>query len=369
MARAPRTRIGDGAQPIEIQIGPAVDGNQAPLAARAALGVGLQSRERQRSRGFGDRAQIIEDVLDRRAHGVGIHGDDFVEQVAAEAERLRSRLANGDAVGEQSDLVQRDHATTRERRRHRSGICRFHPDHLDRGVQEFHEGGDAGGQSAPADGHEDRLDRIGMLPQDFEPDGALAGNDIGVVERMHEGQAAFGLDLPSLALRVVERIAVQDDLSAQSADRFDLDGGRRPRHDDRRRDGQLARRERHALSMIARRCADDAKTSLGVRQLDDLVVGTAKFERKDRLQVLPFQEHGPRQALREPRHGIERGFDRDVVDTRGQDALSIVSERVFGRGHRACSVDGRRSKPAAPPPSSAATLASRVSCATPLQAG
>ncbi|MFN5719342.1 MAG: pyridoxal-phosphate dependent enzyme, partial [Bradyrhizobium sp.] len=44
----------------------------------------------------------------------------------------------------------------------------------------------------------------------------LAGDHIGVVERMHEGQAARDLDLPGLGLRVVERVAMQDDIAAQT---------------------------------------------------------------------------------------------------------------------------------------------------------
>ena len=86
-----------------------------------------------------------------------------------------------------------------------------------------------------------------MLPQDLHPDGALAGDHIGIVERMHEGQAAGDFDLPGLGLRVVERVAMQDNIAAQAPHGFDLDRGRRPRHHDRCGNAELARRQRHAL--------------------------------------------------------------------------------------------------------------------------
>ena len=148
-----------------------------------------------------------------------------------------------------------------------------------------------------ADGQEDGLDRIGVLARDLQADGALAGDHIGVVERMHEGQAARDLDLPGLGLRVVERVAMQDDIAAQTPHGFDLDGRRRPRHHDGCGNTELARRQRDALGVIARRCADHAHPSLRVRQPDDLVVGAADLEREDRLKILPLQQHGSRQAL------------------------------------------------------------------------
>src|SRR5215475_5004010 len=106
--------VGYGAQSIEIQVGPAVDGNQTPVALSTPLGVGFQSSKRQRSGGFGYRSHIVEDVLYRRAHGVGIHGDDLVKQFTAKAERLLPCLADGDTVGEQSDLIQSDNVTLGE---------------------------------------------------------------------------------------------------------------------------------------------------------------------------------------------------------------------------------------------------------------
>ncbi len=47
-----------------------------------------------------------------------------------------------------------------------------------------------------------------------------------------------------------------------------------------------ARCQRDALSMIAGGGADHAIDEIAVRQRREFVIGTAKFEREDRLQVL-----------------------------------------------------------------------------------
>ncbi len=54
--------------------------------------------------------------------------------------------------------------------------------------------GDAGDQAAAADGDEDRVDRPLVLAQDLHPDRALPGDHVGIVERVHEGQAALGFE-------------------------------------------------------------------------------------------------------------------------------------------------------------------------------
>src|SRR2546421_632253 len=53
------------------------------------------------------------------------------------------------------------------------------------GCRESGGGGDAAAQPPPAVGHDDRFD-VRKVLQDLEPDGAVAGHDRGVAERMHE---------------------------------------------------------------------------------------------------------------------------------------------------------------------------------------
>ena len=62
-------------------------------------------------------------------------------------------------------------------------------------------GGHARDQPAAADGHEHRVDRALVLAQDLHRDRALAGDHVGVVEGVHEGQALRLLQRPARARR------------------------------------------------------------------------------------------------------------------------------------------------------------------------
>jgi hypothetical protein len=51
-------------------------------------------------------------------------------------------------------------------------------------------------------------------------------------------------------------------------------------------------------------------------EVRDLVVGAAQLEGKHRLQILALQQHTIADAAPTGRRGVERRFDRDVVDLR-----------------------------------------------------
>jgi len=95
-----------------------------------------------------------------------------------------------------------------------------------------------------------------VLAQDLHADGALTGDHVGVVERVHEGQVAFGFELQRATMRIGEAVAVQHDLGAERAHSVDLEPGRGGRHDDECRAAELASREGDALGMVACRRAD-----------------------------------------------------------------------------------------------------------------
>ena len=185
--------LGDMAQPVEVQVGAAVDRDEAAVLELAPLGILLQAGEADGAGRLGDGAGVVEDVLDRGADLVGIDGDDLVEQLAAQAEGLRAGLAHGHAVGEQADLIEHHALAGGDRRLHAGGVVRLDADHLHLGPQELDVGGDAGGEPAAADRHEDRLDRVRVLAQDLHADRALAGDHVGVVVRVDEGQALLRL--------------------------------------------------------------------------------------------------------------------------------------------------------------------------------
>ena len=140
---------------------------------------------------------------------------------------------------------------------------------------------------------------------------------------MHEYQVALPAEFHGMLEGLVVIIAVQHDLAAQVSDRLDLDLGRGERHHDERRYAARPCRERHALRVIAGRCADDPAFCADRGQLRDLVVGTTNFERKDRLLVFPLEQYFVVQTLGKPRRDMQRGFDGDIVDLRLQDAIDV----------------------------------------------
>ncbi len=83
-------------------------------------------------------------------------------------------------------------------------------------------------------------------------------------------------------------------------------------------------RKRDTLRVIAGRGADDAALRADRRQLRDLVVGTANFERKHRLQVFTFEQDAIVQTARQPRCGFQRRLDGDIVDFCLEDPIYVV---------------------------------------------
>ena len=316
--------LGDMAQPVEIHVGAAVDRDQRAGALRFAHRIGLEAREADRARRLGDGAGILEDVLHRRADLVGRDGDDFVEQFAAEPERLLAGLPHRDAVGEEPDLIEHDALARRDGAGHGGGVFRLDADHLDLGPQELGVDRDAGREPAAADRHEDRLDRLGMLAQDFHADRALAGDDIRVVIGMDEGQTLLGFELAGMAVGLVEALAMQHDAPAEAAHRLNLDVRRGARHHDGRLDAELLCRQRHALRMIAGGGADHAALGLDRGETRDLVVGAAQLEREDGLQILVLEERAAAEPGGQARQRIERAFDRNVIDARPDDLADVV---------------------------------------------
>ena len=100
-----------------------------------------------------------------------------------------------------------------------------------------------------------------MLAQNCHAYGALAGDHIGIIEGMHEGQAALLLKLQGALIRIAERVAAKyqfDVAAAKTAHRVDLHRRGGEGHDDHRLTTQAFGRHGHALGVIAGRGGDDA---------------------------------------------------------------------------------------------------------------
>ena len=243
------------AQPVEVDIGAGVDGDQG-AGSGMGCGPGLEARKRHRARGLGDGAAVVEDVLDGGADGVGVHQDDLVQQIPAQAEGLGPGAAHGHPVGEQADLVQGHDLAGVDGGLHRGGVDGFDADDAGLGAQEFEDGRDAGGQAAAADGDEDGLYGVGVLTGDLQPHRALASDDIGIVEGVDEGGAGPTLQMAGVGVGLVETVAVQDHFAAQGAHGGHLDAGGGGRHDDGRGDVAAGGGQGHPLRVIAGRGAD-----------------------------------------------------------------------------------------------------------------
>jgi len=242
--------LGDVAQAVEIEVRAAVDRHEGAVAKAVLGGVALQPRQRHSAGRLGDGARLVEDVLHGRADLVGRDGDDLVEADAADAEGFRSGLAHRHAVREQPDAVQHDALVGCERRLHAGRIVGLDPDHLDVGPQELDESRHAGRKAAAPDRHEDGLERARMLLQDLGADRALAGDHIGIVVRVHEGEAARVAEVDCMAVGLVEIVAVDHGMATPRLDARDLDARRRARHHDSGGDAELLGREGDALGVV-----------------------------------------------------------------------------------------------------------------------
>ena len=171
--------LGNMAQPVEVQVGAAIDGDKTAGLEPVPLGMLLQAGEAEAPAGSAMArvsskmsliaAQIssVSTVRPRRA--VRWH----------RAESLHAGLAHGHAIGEQPDLVEHHALAGGDRRPHAGGVVGLDADYPHLGAQELDVGGDAGGEPAAPDRHEHRLDRVGALTQDLHADGTLAGDHSG----------------------------------------------------------------------------------------------------------------------------------------------------------------------------------------------
>ena len=198
------------------------------------LDVALRAGDAERGRGLDDRARVLEDVLHRGAELVGVDEDHVVDVAAREPERLDPDLLDGDAVGEEADVGERDAASRAERALHRVRVLRLDADDPDLRAQPLDVRGDAADQAAAADRDEDRVDRLAQLAQDLHRDRALAGDHVDVVVGVDEDQLPAAHDAHRLGIGVVVRVALEHDRGPERGDRVDLDLRRRHGHHDRR---------------------------------------------------------------------------------------------------------------------------------------
>jgi hypothetical protein len=180
-----------------------------------ARGVGLGAGDRQRAGRFEHGARVLENILDRRADGVGIDQHHFIDVHLAEAKGFLADVLDRRAIGEQPDVLQSDALAGLQRTRHGIGVHGFDTDDPGLRSQALDVGGDAGNQAAAADAAENGMDRLRMLAQDLHADGPLPGDDIRIVEGMHESQFLAFLESHCVRVGVIVGLSREDHLATR----------------------------------------------------------------------------------------------------------------------------------------------------------
>ena len=239
------------AEAVEVHVRSAGDRNKRLPFCTRLLGVVLQAGDGERSSGLEDGPGVAEHILDRRTRGVGVDPQDLVDVALHESKRLVTDPTHRGAVTEQSDVVEFDDLTCTDTSGHCVRVLGLNADDPDVGPERLEVGGDARDQPSAPDGDEDSVDRAGVLTEQFHRNRALAGDHVGIVERMHELEALLGHQTMGLGLGVAVGLAVQHDLRAAGTNGIDLERRRGDRHDDHCSAAELGGGEGNPLSVVS----------------------------------------------------------------------------------------------------------------------
>ena len=164
----------------------------------------------------------LEDKPDRAQHLRFLHDHDLVHVALGQLEGELSRRRRGQPVGDGVDAFEGHDPPCLQRAVHAVGARRLGSDHLHVRPLLLQVERDAADQAAAADRHQDGVNVL-EVAQQLDGDGALAGDDVGVVEGMHEGGATLFLVANGLEICVVVVAAGRHDLCTEAADRLDLE--------------------------------------------------------------------------------------------------------------------------------------------------
>ena len=190
---------------------------------------------------------------------------------------MRVDLVGDDRAGERARLLDRDPFRQRvaadlaarsfDDILHRRIELGFDPDHFDLGIERLGGDGDAADQPAAADGNDQDVE-IGHFGEDFERDGAGAGDDLAVVERVDEDECLLRLELAGMVVGVVKGLPVEQDPRAVALGLGDLYRRGRIGHDDGHGNAEALAVLGDRLGMVAGRCGDDPALAFVIGQLE-----------------------------------------------------------------------------------------------------
>jgi hypothetical protein len=202
-------------------------------------------------------------------------------------------------------------------------------DDLRPGAQRLHDDAHAGHQPSPADGDHHRVG-LGLLAEDLERERPLPGDDVGVVEGVHEGEPLHLLQPARLGVRLVVVGALQHHPRAVGAGVRDLHDGGGLGHDDGGGHPEPAGVVGHRLRVVAGARGDEAALALGGREQEELVQRPALLVRAGHLQVVELQvrvragEPGERLAAR-------AGGEVDAIADADERGADVVERDHVGR--------------------------------------
>ncbi len=219
-------------------------------------------------------------------------------------------LPDGDAVGDRGGGRQRQALAAPERGLHRRDLFGLDPDYPDLGVLRLDRERNAGDQ-APASHRDNDGVKVGALLEQFQPQRPLAGDDLGIVEGMDEGQPALGFDLPGVGVSFVVIGAGQHHLSLVVARGGHLDERGPLRHHDDGANPEALAVKRHGQPVVAGAGRHDSPLPLHLREREELVRRPALFEGARHLEVLELDEAaGPSETRERFGVGAGRGVNR-----------------------------------------------------------
>ena len=228
---------------------PARHENADPLASH--IDSALEDRRRcQASRRFHDKLHAAGKKA-HRFHQLRVADrNDVVHQLADHSERVMSQMLSLGTVRYRLRDINVDNGAGAEAAF--PVIARFGLDADNQALWSDRAGRDGGArkQPAPAQWHDERIQRTRILKQFFGC-GALARHHVRMVVGRNQGEDTFLREAAYEGLPILGKAVVKDHFASVAASGGNLDAWRVARHHDDRVDSLEPRRERNGLRMVA----------------------------------------------------------------------------------------------------------------------
>ncbi len=328
------------------------DSTTPTVRPRSSSGAVSRAGEARGARPLHHRLLDLQQQVDGALHRVVGDGDQLVDVGVHQRGGHGARDRHGDPVGHGGAARRRDVAA--DGAEHRRPALALHPDHHDVGTQGLGDDGHPRDEPTATDRHDQRVD-LGVVGQQLEGHGALAGHDGGVVVGVDQRAALGGLDPTGLGGGAGEVGAGQHHAGAEHLGAVDLHERGGGRHHDRGVDAEPHGVSGNGLGVVAGGHRHHARHLRARRRVlghqeGEAVGRAALLERRGELQVLVLEDDRQAHHVAE---GLGPGAGRPLDGTGDAlgGGLDVGQGDGVGGAHR-----GRRLMVASTPaPASAAT--------------